>query len=515
MGIKRRERRESVRYLWAIVALLLVASVGIAQAQSDPDTIVVGIHADIQDLDPHNFRHRETETVLRNIFDGLVTRGPDMQPVPELAESISQLDETTWEFKLRRGVKFHDGTEMTAEDVAFSINRYVKEGAMAGRTSPRKDLLGPVTHAEAVDDYTVRVYMSSPWSVFLPYLVHHMVVPRSVGDQLIEHPIGTGPFKLVEWVRGSHVVLERFDDYYGGAPALGRSGPAPARRVIFRVIPETATRLAALMAGEVDLITEVPVDAIRQIESHPNLELRPVMGTRSYFTEFNVRRPPFNDVRVRQALNYAVDIDLVVNQLLNGLGQPLTTILSPLSFGHNDDLRPYPYDPEKAKQLLAEAGYANGLSFELAVEDKRKEIAEAYAFMLQQIGVEARVRVMPEYTIMVEAMKRGELDAMLTDWGDSTMDPTGIFVPKLRTGDRGNFGGYSNPGVDALIMLAESTTNRETRAEAYRLAQKLVYDDAPMIFEYITQELYAQNKRLQGWDPIPDSRINLHTASKR
>src|SRR5690606_11587000 len=125
MGIKRRERRESVRYLWAIVALLLVASVGIAQAQSDPDTIVVGIHADIQDLDPHNFRHRETETVLRNIFDGLVTRGPDMQPVPELAESISQLDETTWEFKLRRGVKFHDGSEMTAEDVAFSINRYV------------------------------------------------------------------------------------------------------------------------------------------------------------------------------------------------------------------------------------------------------------------------------------------------------------------------------------------------------------------------------------------------------
>src|SRR5690606_6438071 len=118
-GIQRHERSESVRSLWMIVALLLAACAGIAQAQVDADTIVVGIHADIQDLDPHNFRHRETETVLRNVFDGLVTRGPDMTPVPELAETITQLDETTWEFTLRRGVKFHDGSEMTAEDVAF------------------------------------------------------------------------------------------------------------------------------------------------------------------------------------------------------------------------------------------------------------------------------------------------------------------------------------------------------------------------------------------------------------
>src|SRR5690606_32138356 len=128
-------------------------------------------------------------------------------------------------------------------------------------------------------------------------------------------------------------------DYYGGAPDLGRSGPAPARRVIFRVIPENATRLAALMAGEIDIMTNVPVHVISEIERHPDRELRPVMGTRSYFTEFNVRRPPFNDVRVRQAINYAIDVDLVVQELLDGLGQPLTTILSPLSFGHNDDLK--------------------------------------------------------------------------------------------------------------------------------------------------------------------------------
>src|SRR5690606_27789902 len=145
-----------------------------------------------------NFRHRETETILRNIYDGLVTRGPDMQPVPELAETIVQVDDTTWEFVLRRGVKFHDGSELTAHDVAFSINRYVQEGAMAGQTSPRKDLLGPVTHAEAMDDYTVRVYMSSPWSVSLPHLVHHLVVPAAVGYGLGERRSGTCPLPAVE-----------------------------------------------------------------------------------------------------------------------------------------------------------------------------------------------------------------------------------------------------------------------------------------------------------------------------
>src|SRR5690606_1766057 len=350
---------------------------------------------------------------------------------------------------------------------------------------------------------------------FLPYLVHHMVVPASVGDGLVEHPIGAGPFKFVEWVRGSHIVLERFDDYYGGAPDLGRSGPAPAKRVIFRVIPENATRLAALMAGEIDIMAAVPVHAIPDIQRHPNLELRPVMGTRSYFTELNVRRPPFDDKRVRQAMNYAIDVNLVIDRLLDGLGQPLSTVLSPLSFGHNDDLVPYPYDPDKARQLLAVAGYPNGFTFELSVEDRRRDVAEAYAFMLSQIGVTARVRVWGDYNSMVDAMRRGELDAMMTDWGDSTMDPTGIFVPKLRTGDRGNYGGYSNPEVDRLIELAESTSDPRERATAYRAAQAIVYEDAPMIFEYITQELYAQNRALSGWDPIPDSRINLHTAVKQ
>lgn len=494
--------------------LTLILSFGTAYAQVASDTIVIGISQDVQNLDPHNFRHRYTETVLRNIYDGLVTRGPDMVPVVELADAIMQLDATTWEVVLREGVKFHDGSEMTAEDVAFSINRYVQEGAMGGMTSPRKDLLGPVTHAEVVDPYSVRIYMSEPWTVFLPYLVHHLIVPKSVGDDLVELPIGTGPFKFVEWVQGSHIVLERFDDYYGGAEALGRNGAARVERVVFRVIPETATRLAALRAGEIDIMEAVPVHAINEIMNHPDLELRPVAGTRSYFMELNVRKAPFNDPRVRQAMNYAIDVDLIVDEFLDGLGEALPTILSPLSFAYNDDLQPYPYDPEKARQLLREAGYPNGFTMELSTEDVRRDIAEAYAFMLSEVGINVQVRPWGDRTAMNDAMARGELDAMLADWGDSAMDPLGIFLPKLRSNDRGNYGGYSNPEVDDLINRAESTTDPELRAELYRQAQAIVYEDAPYVFEYITQELYAQSKRISGWDPIPDSRINLHTATK-
>ena len=182
---------------------------------------------------------------------------------------------------------------------------------------------------------------------------------------------------------------------------------------------------------------------------------------------------------MRQALNYAIDIDLIVEEFLDGLGEPLPTILSPLSFGYNDELEPYPYDPEKARQLLAEAGYPNGFTMELSTEDVRRDIAEAYAFMLSQVGITVNVRPWGDRTAMYDAMARGELDAMLTDWGDSAMDPLGIFLPKLRTGDRGNYGGYSNPEVDDLINRAESTTDPELRAELYRQAQAIVRD-APL-----------------------------------
>ncbi|HEY8530720.1 MAG TPA: ABC transporter substrate-binding protein, partial [Limnochorda sp.] len=277
--------RRWLAVVWTVAlasAATLLALTLPAQADAPLDTLVVGIDEDAITLDPMNFRHRQTETILRNIYDGLVTRTPDMEIVPELAESWEQVDDTTWLFYLRRGVTFHDGTPFTAEDAAYSINRTVKDGAMGGQTSPRQGLLGNVIGAEAVDEYTLKIVTNGPWPALLAFLPFHLMVPAETGDGMIETPIGTGPFRFVEWQRGQRVVLERYDEYYGGSPEIPPVGPAQVKRVIFQALPEPASRLAALRAGEIDIMVDVPVDQIGAIEADPNLQLMAVNGTRSF-----------------------------------------------------------------------------------------------------------------------------------------------------------------------------------------------------------------------------------------
>lgn len=504
----------TLRVLVPVAALSVLGPSAAWGAAPPQDTIVVGIHEDMLTLDPMDFRHRETETILRNIYDGFVTRNPQMEIVNELAESVRPVSDTVWEIRLRPGVTFHDGSPFTAQDAVFSINRHVQEGAMGGRTSPRKGLFSPITGAEVVDTYTLRVHMSQPWPIFLRMLPHMLVVSRAVGDQMVTRPVGTGPFRFVSWERGTQVVLERYDGYYGGAPELPPVGPARARRVIFRVIPEDSTRVAALLAGEVDLITRLPVDAIPTIERDPNLEVLRVNGTRSYFLEMNVNRPPFDDVRVRRAMNHALDVQAVIDTVLGGLAVRIPTILSPQSFGYDPALKPYPYDPERARQLLREAGYPNGFDLELDTLPYRRAVAEAYALMLNEVGIRTRVRLWNDWAALRDQILAGRRQAWLQDWGSSILDPADIATPKLRTRDRGNFTGYSNPEVDRLIDLMNNSVDPEVRRRAAYQMQWIVYDDAPMVFEYVAQELYAKNRRLQGWEPIPDSRINLHDAYK-
>jgi peptide/nickel transport system substrate-binding protein len=327
------------------------------------DTIVVGMNVNaFVTLDPAMHRDRDTETVIRNMFDGLVTRTNGSDVVPELAESWEQTDPATYVFTLHSGVKFHNGDDFSADDVVFTFERVLKEGGVSGQSSPRKGLLGPLEKVEKVGDREVKFTLSNPFPPFLQALVHFQIVPagyvQSVGDAAFaEKPIGTGPFKFVKGKLDSEVVMERFDGYYGGSPKLPPVGPAQVSKVVFRTMPEPSTRVAALLAGEVTIIQAIPADLVERLQKSDRIQLKTAEGTRSYQIELNNKKPPFDDPRVRQALNMAVNWDKILENIYLGFATRLPTCFLPSGFGYDPDLKPYPFDPEKARALLKEAGY--------------------------------------------------------------------------------------------------------------------------------------------------------------
>jgi len=327
------------------------------------DTIVVGMAADgMLTLDPAAYRDRATETVIRNMFDGLVTRTVDGRIVPEIAESWSAVSDTEYIFRIRRGVKFHNGDALTADDVVFSFDRVIRDGAMGGRTSPRKGLLGPLAAVEKVDSHTIKVRLSSPFPVLLQAMVHVQIVPRDylmrVGDDAFARkPVGCGPFRFVEGRLDDKVVMERFDGYYGGSPDLPPVGSARVTRAIFRMMPDPTVRVAALKTGEVHIIQTVPAHLASSLARDRNLQVKSAEGTRVYCIEMNCARPPFDDVRVRVAVNHAIDWDAILTAIYLGSATRLATAFLPSGFGYDAELAPYSYDPNKARALLAEAGY--------------------------------------------------------------------------------------------------------------------------------------------------------------
>ncbi|MDR7538351.1 MAG: ABC transporter substrate-binding protein [Armatimonadota bacterium] len=325
--------------------------------------IVVAMNTNsIITLDPAMHRDRKTETVIRNIFDGLVTRTTRDRVVPELATAWTQPSPTVYEFTLRPGPTFHNGDPVTADDVLFTFDRILREGAVGGQSSPRKGLLGPLQKVEKVGEDRIRFTLAQPFPPFLQALVHFQIVPmryiRQVGDRAFaERPIGTGPFRFVAGALDSQIVLQRYDRYYGGSSALPPVGVAPAAGAVFRMMPEPATRVAALKAGEVHIVEDLPIDLLPDLERDPKVYVKTTQGTRVYAVELNNARPPFNNVRVRQAMNYAVNWEAILKNVYRGYARRLATVFLPSGFGYNPDLKPYPFDQNKARQLIREAGF--------------------------------------------------------------------------------------------------------------------------------------------------------------
>jgi len=487
--------------------------------EGEKNRLTICTYSPVVSLDPTNYRSRDTQIVLKNMFDSLTTRDADMNVVPQLAQSWQALTDTTWELTLRRGVKFQNGADFTAEDVKFTLERVIKEGVLDGGTSSRKSLLGPLTGVKIINEYTVQLETETPWAILPLMLSLQEIVPKkymeAAGSQGFQNnPVGTGPFKFVRAEGDNVLILERFDEYYGGSPEIPPVQTAPVKYLLFKTVPDKIELIAMLKKGECDIINQVSPEAIRILQPLPGIEVLSCPATRSYFAEINSVKPPFNDQRIRLAMNYAVDIQAVVDHILQGQGEALPTVLLPNAFAYNAFLKPYPYNPKLAKELLHDAGFPEGRSITINCIKGDRQFASIIASFLTRVGVKSVITVVDSWrpkTVGPES----PWDIFIGSWGNSTLDPVGILVPKFKSGGRGNFSGYSNAEVDTLLAQAEATIDPQLREQSYKKIQEIIYNDVPMIFGYAAEEFYGVNERVQNFAPSSSGMLNMHDVSVR
>lgn len=465
--------------------------------------VVVAQGIDPTTLDPHNHVEAPALIVLLNIFDTLLQRSPDLEIQPLLAESYRLIDDKTWEFTLRKGVKFHNGEDFNAEAVKFSLER------VSNPTNKMRQLtyFELIDHVEIVDDYTVHVITKEPFPSLPATLCAWgpMIPPKYVKEKgntyIATHPIGTGPFKFVKWDKDDQLVMEANPSYFRGTP--------PIKTAIFRPIPEATTRVAALQTGGVDIITNVPPNLIPQIEGSGQASISTTPSARSIYLGIDtLKGGPMADKRMRQALNYAVNMDSIIQNVLEGHGFRVATSLTRFSFGYNPELKPYPFDPEKAKKLLAEAGYADGFDLVLNSPDGRflndKQVAEAIAGQWQKVGIRAQVKTHEwgSYMNALYAHKPGAV--YLVGAANSTMD---AYVPYLAWFySRGPFSNYSSLGFDKALEEGRVTMDEAKRLALYHKASAILVEDAALVPLYQQEDIYGVSNRL-NWKARPDERL--------
>jgi peptide/nickel transport system substrate-binding protein len=484
-------------------------------AHSQPKPVVVVQSGEAATLDWHMHCDKNAHEPDRQIFDTLLRRNlKTLQLEGNLAESWRVVNDTTWQFKLKRNVKFHNGEPFDAAAVKFSIERMLnpKQGA-PGRTS-----IATIDHVDVVDPYTVNVITKAPF----PLLGVRMspghcgtvgIVPpkylAEVGDAgFAVKPVGTGPYKFVEWVKDERLVLEANKDYHRGAPAIDR--------LTFRPVPELTTRVAALLSGQADLVSDIPPDQTGKIRSSStaHVEISTLGGFVIMVKMTNYLTPgPWQDVRVRRAINYAIDMDTIIKTVLEGHGQVLGVPLEKEAFGFNPSIKWYGYNPERAKALLREAGYANGFEMTLHVPNRRYmndiEVVQAMAQMLAKVGIKAKVEVWEQSIYTTKWRKRELLPAYMTAWGGA-----GVFDGDLLTSSLNSKSAlaiYKNEALDKMLEEAQATSDPERRKAIYFKAQELIYEEAPIIKAYQQAHIFGVSNRLD-WKPWIDNMLFLYDA---
>lgn len=492
-----RNRLRQLLGLSVVIGNLAFLSVAPASAQSGK-TLVIAQPVDIQTMDPTMHRSRETENVIRQVSNALVMSSKDLQPLPELALSWQPIDENTWEFKLREGVKFTNGEPFNAEAVKFTFDRILDPATK----SPRAALLPTLKGTEVVDEYTVRFITKEPTATLPIQLATQEIVPpkylQEVGaEQFAKAPIGTGPFIFESWTPGQQVILKANPEYWDGAPNVDR--------VIFRPIPEIAARVAALRSGEVAIASAISPDLAPTLTG--NVTKNSVPGTAIVFLAMNVTKAPFDKLEVRQAVQKAVNATEIVDALFTGEAEVLNQLAFKAMDGYDPDFPGVAYDLDAAKAVLKDVTEP----VQLTTNEAFKMVAEAVAGQLQAAGLKVSVNVI-DNAALTAATNSGDVQAYVNRWGFAKGDSDTVFTTHFHSTSRKLqfFTGFSNPEVDELIEKARAASFEPGKAKPlYAELNRKVMEAAPWVPLMAPNDIYGMSVAVENWEPSPDGRFNI------
>jgi peptide/nickel transport system substrate-binding protein len=488
-----REAKWYVRGLAVSGLALALAALTAASYQGPPELVFVET-GEASSLDPLRDLSVAAAGIDVHVFDQLVDyEGPGLKLVSKLAVSWDNPSPLQWRFKLRPGVRFHDGAELTADDVKFTFE------AAQDAKSLRKIYVTDIEKVEAVDKLTVVFTTKRPLANMLSTMGQMYILPRAAyermgADAFGKTPIGTGRYKVGQWDKGQRLVLEANERYWGGK--------VEAARLVVRPISEATTRVAELRTGRAHIVKSVPVEMVKELESDPVATVVAAKGIRQVYYPLNTLKKPFDDVRVRRALNYAVDREAIVKYVLDGRGEVRTGPLNPRAWGFDPSVKGYEYNPTLAKKLLDEAGYPNGVditwNMTKGVIVKDVEIAEAFANQLGKVGVRVKLNVLESGTLF-QKYYAGDFEASITTWS-LTADPDNLYTGLRIYSPVSKW--YQNPAVDKLIEAGRNTVDTEKRLKVYQELYRTLVEDAPWLMMHAQDENYGVSRKV-NWKPYP------------
>jgi peptide/nickel transport system substrate-binding protein len=497
------------RIIRSLVTLfsLMIFSLSLVSAQQD--SIVIAQGTDAASLDPQRQNDAFTTSILSNIFDTLIYRDADLNLVPGLATGWTLIDDTTWEVTLREGITFHNGESFDAEDVKFTLERPLNPDL----GSPLASRFNVIAGVDVIDPLTVHIRTNSPYPLLPARLSEWFIMPKEYSeatdlDTLAEQPVGTGAYTFVSWTRDDRLTLAANSDYWRGAPSI--------ETVVFRPIPELSTRVAALQSGEVQIAVNIPAFQAAELDADSNLDVRGVPSTFFQYVALDgTKNEVLADVRVRQAIQYATNVPEIVEFLFDGNALQIAVPLAFGTFGLDETIEPYPYDPDRARELLAEAGYPDGITFAMDAPTGRyaqdREVAEALVGQWAQVGINVELNINAWADQLAKYRDGAALvESHFMGWGTSTFDADDVLWGAFA--NRPNKNNYENDRITELVNEARTIFDPDQRAELYREAQQIIYEEVPWLFLFQQVDLYGVSSELD-WQPRPDQKIEVWTIS--